>query len=68
MQNQTGLRELSLEEIEAVSGGGLLDGLLDAIQGAIDIVSPDLSKNLGGVLKPVLGGLLSAAEPNNLNK
>jgi hypothetical protein len=47
---------------------GLLDGLLKAVLGVIDIVSPGLSKTLDGVLNPVLGSLLLAAEPNGANQ
>jgi hypothetical protein len=47
---------------------GLLDGLLKAVLGVIDIISPDLGKTLDGILKPVLGSLLLAAEPNAANQ
>jgi hypothetical protein len=47
---------------------GLLDGLLNAVLGVIDIISPDLGKTLDGILKPVLGSLLLAAEPNSANQ
>jgi len=36
--------------------------------GVIEIISPDLGKTVGGILKPVLGGLLLAAEPNTANQ
>ena len=47
---------------------GLLDGLLKAVLGVIDIISPDLGKTLDGILKPVLGSLLLAAESNSANQ
>ena len=47
---------------------GLLDGLLSAVLGVIDIISPGLGKTLDGVLKPVLGSLLLATEPNGANQ
>jgi len=47
---------------------GLLDGLLKAILGVIDLVSPDLGKTLNGVLGPILGGLQLAAVPNAANQ
>ena len=55
------------EHIE-IDRRGLLDGLLKAVLGVIDIISPDLGKTLDGILKPVLGSLLLAAEPNAANQ
>ena len=50
---------------------GLLDSLLGAVLGVIDLISPDLGKTLDGVLRPVLKpvlGLLLASEPNVANQ
>ena len=47
---------------------GPLDVLLNVIIGVIDIISPELGKTVDGLLKPVLGGLLLAAEPNAANQ
>ena len=46
---------------------GLLDGLLGALLGVLDLTSPDLGKTLDGVLEPV-PGLLLAAEPDSANQ
>ena len=46
---------------------GLLDGLLGALLGVLDLISPVLGKTLDSVLKPVLG-LLPAAEPDSANQ
>ena len=50
---------------------GLIESLLGAVLGVIDLISPELGKTLDGVLKPVLKpvlGLLLAAEPNAANQ
>ena len=47
---------------------GPIDGILKAVLGVIDIISPELGKTIGGILGPVLGSLLLAAEPNAANQ
>ena len=47
---------------------GLIGGLLGAVFGVIDILAPGVGKTLDGILNPVLGSLLLAAESNGANQ
>jgi len=58
MQNSTGIRELSLEEIDHVTGGGLVDKLIVTLP-----LPPDLVNAIPGLIHGILDPLIGKDAP-----